>query len=363
MIRILHAADFHMDSPFQGLSAEQAVLRRREQRDLLRRLCAMAEENGAELMLLAGDLLDSVNAYAETASTLCSALGRLSIPVFIAPGNHDYYTSRSPYARLQLPENVHIFRSPRLECVPLPELGVRVWGAGYSDSACPPLLRGFTVPDRGDELELLVLHGEVTGGESPYCPMTEEELERSGFDYAALGHIHSCSGLRQAGSCFYAWPGCPEGRGFDECGEKGVLLVDLEEDHCRARFLPLGGRRYEQLRVEAGEDLPERVAALLPEGTERDIYRIVLTGECPAPPDLPALRSALEKRFFALSLRDETTPGRDVWERMGEATLHGLFLRRMRERYDSAADEAGRRTVLMAVRAGLAALEGGEEAL
>ena len=362
-MRILHAADLHLDSPFEGLSEEQAALRRREQRGLLDKLCELASDTGAQLMLLAGDLLDSADAYAETAGVLCAALGRLKIPVFLAPGNHDFYSRHCPYARLKLPENVHIFHSPRLTCAELPELGARVWGAGYADSACPPLLRGFVPEKREGTLDLLVLHAEVTSAPSRYCPVTERELAQSGFDYAALGHVHTCSGLRRAGDCFYAWPGCPEGRGFDECGEKGAAVVDVAPGRCEFRLAPLGGRRYEQLSVAAGDDPLKSVLDRLPPETKRDVYRIVLTGECAAAPDLSALYTALEGRFFALSLRDRTVPRRDMWERMDEDSLPGLFLRRMRAAYDAAPDEESRGLALMAARAGLAALEGSEEKL
>ena len=361
MIRILHAADLHMDSPFEGLSSQQAALRRREQRGLLNRLSELAEESGAQLLLLAGDLLDSTEVYAETGAMLVSVLGKLRIPVIIAPGNHDFYSLRSPYARLQLPENVHVFTENRLQCVVLEELGVRVWGAAYTDRVCPPLLEGFAPTTEPEWLDILCFHGEVGSGSSPYAPCTEEELEECSMDYVAMGHIHSFSGLRRAGNTPYAWPGCPEGRGFDENGEKGVILADVAKGRCRLRFVPLCTRRYETLRVEAGADALASVCAALPKNTERDIYRITLCGEYEGDIDLAALRTALEGRFFALQLRDETVPREELWEAVDENSLTGLFLRRMRSRLESAADETERRSLLTALRCGLAALRGGEE--
>ena len=318
-VKILHAADLHLDSPFEGLSAEQAALRRAEQRELLEKIVELARDEEAQLLLLAGDLLDSASAYSETAELLRVALGRIDIPVFIAPGNHDFYARRSPYARLRLPPHVHIFPTPALACVPLPALGVRVWGAGYQETACPPLLRGFELQKDGDTLDILVLHAEVDGrGDSPYCPVTREQLKRSGFDYAAFGHVHSFSGLCRAGDCFYAWPGCPEGRGFDECGEKGVIALSLAPGTCDLRFVPLGTRRYERLELPAGEDALATILAALPPDTGRDIYRIILTGECETAPPMQSLEQALAGRFFALGLRDRTTPRRDIWEDSAE---------------------------------------------
>ena len=125
-VRILHAADLHLDSPFEALSGAQAAQRRREQRDLLRALPELATAHGAEIILLAGDLLDSGSPYPETAKALAETFAGCASEVFLAPGNHDYYSAGAPYARLTFPENVHIFRSPRIEAVALPELGVRM---------------------------------------------------------------------------------------------------------------------------------------------------------------------------------------------------------------------------------------------
>ena len=358
MIRILHAADLHLDSPFESLPEEKAALRRSEQRALLRSLAQLRAETGAELVLLSGDIFDSDRTWPETEDALRLALAEMEVPVFIAPGNHDFFRLGGRWQRLALPENVHVFTSPRLEAVELPEKGVRVWGAAFTDTVSGPLLADFRVPEAGDALELMCLHGEVGVPSSRYDPVSEEELAASGLDYAAFGHVHAFSGLRRAGDCFYAWPGCPEGRGFDETGEKGVIIADVERGGVKLRFAPVCTRRYERLEVDASELESFR----LPEGAERNIYRLSVTGETDAPPDLAALRRRLEGECFGLRLRDETRLRRDVWARAREDSLRGAFLRRLREKYDAAPDEAGREAVTRAVRWGLAALDGGEEA-
>ena len=359
-IRLIHTADLHLDSSFEGLDGEKAALRRSEQRSLLERIARETTQRGADLLLMAGDIFDSDGIYTQTGEALVSELTGLEIPVFIAPGNHDWYSRRSAYARLDLPENVHVFSRPALECVELDDLCVRVWGAGYVSNACPPLLREFRLQKREGWKDILVLHAEVGRKDSPYCPVTEEELAESGFDYAAFGHIHAGSGLRHAGGCAYAWPGCPEGRGFDECGPKGMLQTDLADGECRSEFIPLGGREYRKLTVEAGEDALSAVETALPEDTRRHIYRITLSGECLNQPDVRSLQQALSGKFFHLQLIDDTRPARDLWERAEEDTLTGAFLRRMRIRLESAASEEERDTVLRAVRMGAAALEGRE---
>lgn len=84
-VKIVHAADFHLDSAFGALSAEQARQRRRESRELLTRLCNYVNQNGVDLVLLAGDLFDSDTTYRETLEALSEALGAMQARVFIAP--------------------------------------------------------------------------------------------------------------------------------------------------------------------------------------------------------------------------------------------------------------------------------------
>ena len=249
-LRILHAADLHLDSPFEGLGAGKAAVRRKEQRELLGALAELAAREQVDLVLLAGDLLDSDGSYAETGEELVRCLRQIQAPVFIAPGNHDCYTPASPYARLRMPDNVHIFRKNAIEAVELPGLQTRVYGAAFTEKTSGPLLRGFRAPRQEGLYQILCLHGEVGGGNSRYDPITPEELAGSGLDYAALGHIHKASGLLRAGDTWYSWPGCPEGRGFDETGEKTVSLVTLTEEGCTLETRDISLRRYEKLCVD-----------------------------------------------------------------------------------------------------------------
>ena len=140
----------------------------------------------------------------------------------------------------------------------------------------------------------------------------------------------------------------------------GAVQADLSPGRCVLESVPLGGREYRTLTVEAGEDPLTAVTSALPPDTRRHIYRITLAGESTAAPDLALLRERLEDRFFALMLVDITEPVRDLWDRAGEESLTGVFLRRMRDRMSAARDEEERARVREAVRLGMAALEGRE---
>jgi len=132
MFRFLHAADFHLDSAFHALSPQRAAERRRESRELGARLAEEALHRGADLVLLSGDLFDGTNSFRETPEDLARGLGRIGASVFIAPGNHDFYSPDSPYATLEWPENVYIFKSGQIESVDLPDLNCTVHGAAFT---------------------------------------------------------------------------------------------------------------------------------------------------------------------------------------------------------------------------------------
>ena len=121
MLRFLHAADFHLDSPFAALPARQVAARRRESRETLTRLADYVNTHGIDLVLLAGDLFDSADAFRETGEQLAQALGQMQARVFIAPGNHDYYGPGSPWLSVPWPENVHVFRENAMTAAELPE--------------------------------------------------------------------------------------------------------------------------------------------------------------------------------------------------------------------------------------------------
>lgn len=349
---VLHAADLHLDSPFAGLSPERAAQRRGEQRDLLARLAALVAEQGVELVLLSGDLLDSRDYYADTAAALCRALAQMAVPVLIAPGNHDLAPL---YAGLELPENVTIFDRDAITSVPLPALNCTVHGRGLcSPSPTPFAELGFRAPDDG-QTHLLCLHGEVGGQTLRFGPIDPADLAASGVTYAALGHVHTFSGLQRAGNTVWAYPGCPEGRGFDETGDKGVLIGTVEPGRVELRFHPLCRRRYHVVTADL-TGCPDPVTAALnalPDRAEADICRVVLTGESPGV-DLPAVTAAVGAQCYSATVLDHTTVPRDLLRRAGEDTLTGFFLREMNEHAQQPGYD-------LALRFGLAALEHGEE--
>lgn len=362
MVRVLHAADFHLDSAFTALTAEQARQRRQEGRDLVRHMVDYGNDHQADLMLLCGDLFDSDALFAQTPQELSEALASFRGRVFIAPGNHDYYSDRSPYATDWWPENVHIFTSRTMERVFLPKYGCTVYGAAFlePEENSSAQLSGLAAEEEED-IAIGLLHGEVGVRDSRYRAIPLTEIENSGLTYLALGHVHSHGGIRRAGNTTYAYSGCTEGRGFDETGPRGFLFGQIEKGAVQMEFVPFARRRYELLSVDVTDcDVPAAVESAAGTDTERDIYRILLTGEREGSLDMDSLYHRLSPMFYALELQDRTTVRRQLWDRCGEDTLRGLFLQKMKERHDAAANDEERAVIQQAVGFALDAMDNRE---
>lgn len=349
-MKLLHSADWHLDAPFTGRSPEEAEVLRRAQLRLPEQVAAAANRQGCQLLLLAGDLFDGPYTRASL-DALRYALEDAAMPVFIAPGNHDFYGPESPWME-DFPGNVHLFKG-NWESVSPPGLGCRVYGAAFTGPQAPALLEGFSAGD-GEEYSIGLLHGDPLQADSPYCPVTAAQAEASNLDYLALGHIHQTGSFRR-GRTLCAWPGCPMGRGFDETGPKGVVVAELGKE-TRAEFLPLDTPRFYDWTVAAEPDPEAALAAALPAGGSGDFFRVTLTGEQPA--FSPEALAAKFPQFPHLELRDRTRPPLDLWAPAGEDTLEGILFRLLRQRL-----EDGQENATLAARICRKLLDGEEVAL
>lgn len=363
MLTFLHAADFHLDSPFHALPPDQAAERRQEQRQLLTRLADAARQSQADLIFLAGDLFDSQRVRPETIQALYQVLEELEAEVFLSPGNHDPYTKVSPYHKFTWPSHVHFFTTPTPQRVELPQLGAVVYGGAFTASYRMDSPLAGSTPRRRGWPPLAASTATPPRPTAATAPSPRRRSPRRAWTIWPWGHLHTASGLLRAGKTWYAWPGCPEGRGFDETGDKGVYLGQWEAGRVQLEFLPLARRRYLTPQIDiTGRDPADALEAYIRTARPEDILCITLTGQRDpeAEPDLTALTALASSYFYSASLYDNTCLSQSIWARRDEDTLTGLFLRAMAQRLQEAPKEE-RPLLERAVRFGLAALEGREE--
>ncbi len=341
-MKILHTADWHLGAPMSGHSDQAAQYLRQQLQKIPEKIAQLCKQEHCDLMLIAGDLFDG-NVGRDTVSQVKQVLADLNIPVVIAPGNHDFCNTDSPYLKEAWPENVHIFTRPQIESITLPELNCKIYGAGYEAMDCPALLKRFRA--EGEEhWHIGVLHAEANNAGSVYCPVTKHQIQESGLDYLALGHIHK-QGSLPAGETVCVWPGCPMGRGFDELGVKGVIIAEFG-DGIHPAFVPLDTPRFYDEETDAADDPAAAIRAIVPAVESADFYRVTLTGYSSGL-DLPNILAQFP-HLPNLLLQDETMPETDLWANVDADTLEGLVLSILKESADSDNETVAQRATLAA---------------
>ncbi len=364
MIRFLHCADLHLDSPFSSLDAMQSEARREEQRELFRALICHAKNRRVDLLLIAGDLFDSGFTSSSTIKFVTDMLATLDCPVVISPGNHDPYTEGGLYSAA-FPENVMIFNSEKLSSFYFPKINVCVHGYAFTSERHRdnPLDSGVTIDPT--KINLLCAHADLDVPLSNYAPITSNQLAVSGFDYAALGHIHNTETPVVLGKTLVAYSGCLEGRSFDELDYGGAIEVVIDGNKVTSERVRIAKHRYmvETVDVTGAEkdgDVIDRIRGRIAVSNYREdtALRVILTGALSPEytPSLDFIKDAI-KGLYRLDIKDNTSPILDFDELERDMSIKGEYYRELVAKMRSA-DEQERRIAAEALRIGLCALSG-----
>jgi DNA repair protein SbcD/Mre11 len=191
--RLIHTSDVHLESDTFG-SGPRGDFFRHSVRRAFGNVIDVANRNRVDLLLIAGDLFDSSRVSAEALGFAMSQIGRARMPVVMIPGNHDAHDERSIYASMGhdlIPSNLHLILEPVGKILEFPELGARVWGRALVEHS-PEYRPLLGLPEPVPHLwNIGLAHGFYTERESNRSsPITPGEIEASGYDYIALGHIH-----------------------------------------------------------------------------------------------------------------------------------------------------------------------------
>ena len=358
-MKLIHCSDLHLDAKMEtGLDPVRARERRVELLMVFDRIVKTAVAQGAEAVLIAGDLFDTARASEKTrrlVGTLVADHPELQF-VYVA-GNHDEQTAPL-FATDALPANWHAFDGNGWSSVHLSD-NVVVSGTSAIDR--PGIFD--ILPTHEGVFHIVLLHGQIvrgseTGGER--IPL--KVLRDRGIDYLALGHEHDfrCEPLDARG--LWAYAGCPEGRGFDECGIKGCVLVDTDAPiEGRAIFLPQSDRTLHELHVsldgcEGFGDVLKCVERSVENIPSKDMVKVVLCGALPPEVvrDVVHLRKMLEGRFYFARVKDECRLLVRAEDYVHDISLKGEFIRTVLA--SSMSDEQKQRTI----ECGLRALRGEE---
>lgn len=365
-IKILHCGDIHFDTPFKELKNELAKKSKEELKEVFNKIIDLCNKEKVSIMLLGGDLFDNYTVSRNTLTFIKDAFSRLEeTRVFISPGNHDPYNFKSFYKLIEWPKNVYIFKG-ELEKVFLEDLGVNVYGAAFNDNYVnESLIKGIKdIQKEKDLINLLLIHGEISnGGGNEYNPLTLKEIKESGMDYIALGHRHKFNGVLREGDTSYAYSGCPQGRGFDELDDKGVLLGEVSKGYVHLSFVKTSKRRYFERDINITgffgyREVKKKILdELKEENLKEDIFKINLLGELEATfkIDEKMLEDKLEKDFYFLKVKDKTTIKVDLDSVENENSIKGIFVKNIKEKINTSSEEE-KEIMELALKLGLQSL-------
>ncbi len=362
-MKIIHCADLHLDSRLSAhFDRNTARKRRTELLENFSRLFRWAKENQAESILIAGDLFDTDYVSASASNLVLDVVREYrEITCYYLKGNHDRTDVFSD--REDLPENLKTF-SEEWTSYDISEK-VRLCGRELTRDNAARIAEGLeTDPEK---VNIVMLHGQASKSRSEAgIPVYLEALSGKNIDYLALGHLHSFMTERLDERGRWVYSGCLEGRGFDETGEKGFVLleIDPETGWLDSRFVPFARRRLFTLNADVTGCVNsyEMIAACrkvleASEASPEDLCRICLTGEVDAgcEKDLLLIRSLLDDDRYYLEVRDETRYRIDPEAYRYDETLTGVFIRSVMQ--DPALTEDEKAHV---IRAGLQALRNEE---
>lgn len=348
-MKIVHAADLHLDSPLRGLThyegAPVAEVRSAT-RTVLRSLVELCLEESAALLLIAGDLYDHDFRDYSTALFFTEQMARLrqsGTRVVWIRGNHDAANRITKHLRTA--DHVFELSHGEPESRLFEDLGVAVHGQGYATRDTQENLARRYPPALSDLFNIGLLHTALDGreGHAPYAPCTVSDLKATGYQYWALGHVHQREVVSE--EPYIVFPGNPQGRHIKETGPKGVTVLELESGQLKSvQSRVLDYVRWELCEVDVSDafslsevlDKSARALDRLRDAADGRILatRVRLVGASAAHGELAAARENVEAELRAHAV----THGDVFLERVRVATVGQLSAQAIADRRDALGD-------------------------
>ena len=338
-VRLIHCADLHLGARMTAnLDAKRAKERREELLAMLDRIVRVALEREAKAILLVGDLFDTERVTVSTRRYVGQLISEHSELYFIyVSGNHDREVLPL-FDEDRLPTNWIDLSGRGWSSVDLTEDGVALTVSGTSNLQYGDIYD--TVP-HADGYHIVMLHGEITAAAvAAQDTVSLSRLVGRGIDYLALGHEHSYRTDRLDAGGVWCYSGCPEGRGFDECGKKGVVLLEIRtpesggKPRMTAEFLPIAKRTLHRLPVDVSACTDTRdalrcvreAAAMI---DPQDMLLAELVGQISPETSLDGgmLQTLLQELYFCARVEDHTSLLLRAEDYRYDISLKGEFVR------------------------------------
>ena len=371
-MKILHCADIHLDSAMTAnLDKDKARERRSELLASFKDMVGYAVKECIGVIIIAGDLFDtrniSVGAKKEVYNII---INNPSITFYYLQGNHDNGSFVSYLD--EIPANLCMFgkewTSYSAGIINNGSITKDIVITGVElDSDNVGKIYGSLSLNAGN-YNIVVLHGQEASHVSKNNAqiISLKDLRNRGIDYLALGHVHEYSSDRLDARGVYCYPGCLEGRGFDEAGEHGFVVLDIDETSGSydTYFVPFARRNIYVAQVdvtgcESTFEIEQKLSSFLNNAgfTKDSLVKLELTGELDVEceKDTDYLCKQFENRFYAFKIKDCTAYRVDYMSYEHDVSLKGEIIRNVMGR-----DDINEQDKAVIIRYGLQALQGEE---
>ena len=345
-MKIIHCSDLHLDSKMEtNLNKEKAKERKNEILLTFEKMVDFAKKNGVKVIIIAGDMFDKKNISVKAKKIVKNQIIlNPEIDFLYLKGNHDEINFIEEEE--EIPSNLKLFNEKEWVTYKYGDIVITGIEIGKQNNYN---IYNSLILEKND-INIVVMHGQES--QNDVKDKTEiinlKELKNKNIDYLALGHIHTFKQEKLDNRGIYCYSGCLEGRGFDECGEKGFVLLDIEDKQIKTQFIPIAKRTLHEINIDiTGVTENYDIEQKIEEGTNKiskdDLIKIVLKGKVEAGTtrDIDYLKKKYEDRFYCIKIYDETTLNIDYMKHQNDASLKGEFIRLVLEQ-DLTDEEKGK---------------------
>lgn len=330
-MKIIHCSDLHLDSKMQtNLSKEKAKERNNEILITFQKMIEYAKENLVKIIIIAGDMFDRKNVSVKAKNIVKYAIeSNPEIDFLYLKGNHD---EKEFLNEEEIPNNLKLFSSREWIKYQY-EDNLIITGREFEENNID--IYNSLILNKSD-LNIVLMHGQES--QNDIKDKTEiinlKELKNKNIDYLALGHIHSYKKEKLDNRGVYCYSGCLEGRGFDECGKKGFVVLDINNKKIESKFIEFGQREICEIHIDVSNTLTTSEVELLISKSlkhinKENLVKVILEGKVSidSERDINYLLKRFESEVYFIKIYDETTLKINYMDYKNDVSLKGEFIR------------------------------------
>lgn len=334
-MKIIHCADLHLDSKMEtNFSQEQAKQRRYEILNTFEIMIEYAVKNCIEVILIAGDMFDTPQNQQKTIKNrVIDAIRKANkIDFLYLQGNHD---NDNFFKNMQdKPNNLKLFKN---EWSSYRYGNIAITGIEFQQGKYIDIYSKLSLNE--NDFNIVTLHGQISkyGSDKNVEIINLTKLENKYIDYLALGHIHTFEKEKLDYRGIYCYPGVLEGRGFDEFGNKGFVVLDIKNGNLSTEFISIAKRTFHEVIIDVTNHIETKainkaIEEKLKNIFEDDIVKLILKGEIleDTEIDIDYINEKLKNKFYFSKLTNETEIKIDYSKYEKDISFKGEFIRKVK---------------------------------